>query len=254
MKINFIQEIKCSVAKRVAAIPHVKELRPNTLDFCNIFKEIQNPIVIAEVKFGSPSKGIIYDGGLNPVSIATQYLEAGAAAISVLTEPEYFKGDISYLKNIRLNFKNAHILMKDFILSKKQIEEGLLCGANAVLLIVCFLDDALLKELYEYSIYLGLTPIVEIHDLKELERILPLSPIVIGVNNRNLKNLEINLNIARDLIKKIPQSSYVICESGIENLYQIHEMIDLGFDGFLIGSSLMKNNNPGEALKKLLEK
>lgn len=252
MNTNFLEKIRSSVEQRVALLPQMEGLQPNTLDFCQIFKNSQKPTVISEIKFASPSRGLIYKGKLDPTSIASEYLAAGAAALSVLVEPHYFKGDISYVSDIRKTHPTARILLKDFIISKKQIAQGLLYGVNAVLLIAGFLDKNTIQELYDYSLHLGLTPVVEVHDIKELEYVLKLSPSVIGVNNRNLQTLEITLDTARKLIKYIPDECYTICESGIENPVQIQEMVNCGFDGFLIGSSLMKQNNPGHALKKLL--
>lgn len=252
MSNDFLKMIRKSVEKRVSLIPDTPVINLNTLDFCEIFKKSQNPVVISEIKFASPSRGIIYSGKLDHASIASAYLSAGASALSVLTEPEYFKGEIKYISDIRAANPKAPILLKDFILSKKQIEQGLLHGANAILLIVAFLDKQTLKELYDYSIFLGLTPIVEVHNLEELKQILYLKPHIIGINNRNLKSLEINLDTARNLIQHIPDDCYAICESGINTREQINEMQAIGFDGFLIGSSLMQHKNPGIKLHELI--
>lgn len=170
----------------------------------------------------------------------------------MLVEPDYFQGSIDFIKDIRGAHLKSYILLKDFVLSKKQIAQGLLYGANAVLFIVALLNKDLLKELYDYSLHLGLTPIIEVHDGFELEQALQLSLQIIGINNRNLQTLEISLDTAWNLIKHIPNDCYAICESGIDNAAQIREMMDIGFDGFLIGSSLMKHNNPGVKLQKLI--
>ncbi len=151
---DFLETIKTTIQERVKTMPINRHQKKNTLDFCNIFKK-ENPVVIAEVKFASPSKGAIYSGTLNPTEIAAEYLSNGASALSVLTEPDYFKGDIQYLKAIRAFLPQSHLLLKDFVLSKVQISQALGAGANAVLLIVAFLEPDLLRELYEYSITLG---------------------------------------------------------------------------------------------------
>lgn len=252
MSVNFLEKIRSHVTRRVELMPDSLVEMPNTLDFCKIFTTSSKPIIISEVKFSSPSCGQIYQGKLNHVDIAGDYLNSGAAALSVLAEPDYFQGSISFIKDIRGAHLNSYILLKDFVLSKKQIAQGLLYGANAVLLIVAFLNKDLLKELYDYSLDLGLTPIIEVHDGFELEQALQLSPQIIGINNRNLQTLEISLDTARNLIKYIPNDCYAICESGIDNATQIREMMDIGFDGFLIGSSLMKYENPGVELQKLI--
>lgn len=252
MSANFLEKIRSHVERRVELMPGNLIETPNTLDFCKIFTATSKPIIISEVKFASPSRGRIYKGQLNHVDIASSYINAGASALSVLAEPDYFKGSIDFIEDIRAAHPKSHILLKDFVLSKKQIAQGLLCGANAVLLIVAFLNEDLLKELYDYSLLLGLTPIIEVHDVLELEQALQLSPHVIGINNRNLQTLEINLDTSRNLIKHIPDDCYVICESGIDNAVQIQEMMNIGFDGFLIGSMLMRHENPGMELQKLI--
>ena len=252
MRVNFLKKIRSHVKKRVELMPDSLIEMPNTLDFCKIFTTTSKPVIISEVKFASPSLGRIYPGQLNHVDIASSYINAGAAAVSVLAEPDYFKGSIDFIKDIRAAHPELHILLKDFILSKKQIAQGLLCGANAVLLIVAFLNKDLLKELYDYSLHLGLTPIIEVHDAFELEQALQVSPRVIGINNRNLETLEISLDTSRNLIKHIPDDYFVLCESGIDNAVQIQEMMDIGFDGVLIGSMLMRHENPGVELQKLI--
>jgi indole-3-glycerol phosphate synthase len=252
MSVNFLEKIRPYIERRVDLMLDVCVETANQLDFCKIFTTSQKPVIISEIKFASPSRGQIYQGHLNHVDIASSYINAGAVALSVLAEPDYFKGNIDFIKDIRAAHHESHILLKDFVLSKKQIEQGLLCGANAVLLIVAFLSNDLLKELYDYSLHLGLTPIIEVHDALELERALQLSPQVIGINNRNLQTLAISLDTSRNLIKHIPDNCYVICESGIDNAVQIQEMMDIGFDGFLIGSMLMRHENPGMELQKLI--
>ena len=252
MNIDFLDTIKHSIEKRVSLIPDLEVNIINTLDFCDIFKDTLPPVIISEIKFASPSRGLIYNGSLSHVEITSEYLDAGSAAISVLVEPEYFQGNINYIKDIRKQYTKSHILMKDFVLNKKQIDQGILYGANAILLIVAFLEENTLKELYDYSLHLGLTSIIEVHNIQELEKALRLRPSVIGVNNRNLQSLDINLNTSRELIKHIPDNCYKICESGIDNPLQIQEMLSLGFNGFLIGSFLMNNSNPGFKLKKLI--
>lgn len=252
MSVNFLEKIRSHVKKRVELMPDSLIEMPNTLDFCKIFTVTSKPVIISEVKFASPSRGRIYPGQLNHVDIASSYINAGAAALSVLAEPHYFKGSIDFIKDIRAAHHESHILLKDFVLSKKQIAQGLLYGVNAVLLIAAFLNEDLLKELYDYSLHCGLTPIVEVHDALELEQALQISPHVIGINNRNLQTLEISLDTSRNLIKRIPDDCYVICESGIDKAVQIQEMMDIGFDGFLIGSMLMRCENPGMELQQLI--
>ncbi len=249
---NFIETMKECVQLRARSICEFSNIKPNSLDFLDLFKNASNPTIIAEIKLASPSHGKIYQGKDDVLKIADDYLRYGASGLSILTEPHYFEGNIEYINKVRKAFPNAHILQKDFILSEIQIAQGLIYGTNAVLLIVAFLEPHQLKNLYNYAIFLGLTPIIEVIDCKELEIALELNPKIIAVNNRNLKTLEINLKTAENLIAYVPKNCYAICASGIENHAQLHEMESLGFDGFLIGSHLMKHKNPGKALQKLI--
>lgn len=250
---NFIQTIKASVCSRAHSIQIEANLIPNTLNFCDIFQSSTSPAIIAEIKFASPSRGRIYQGNLSPVTIAGDYLSHGASALSILTEPEYFQGNIESIRAVRQAYPEAHILLKDFVLSKAQIAQGLLYGANAVLLIVAFLNPTLLKSLYDYTLSLGLTPLIEVHNLAELETALTLKPKLIGINHRDLSTLTIDLGISDTLIKSIPNDVFVIAESGIETKVDLNTMRYRGVDGCLIGSRFMKEKYPGHALQQLLE-
>ena len=248
----FLDKIRAHVIERVAKM-RVEEIEPEIRpDFCQIFRN-KKPVIISEVKFASPSRGLIYQGNLSPVQIAHDYIQNGATALSVLTEPDYFKGDIDYIRQIRSSLPDCPILLKDFVLAPIQIQQAHAAGANAVLLIVGFLEPALLHALYEYAVSLGLTPLIEVHDDKELDLALTLKPQIIGINNRNLKTLKIDLETSRNLIQAIPDDIYAICESGLTTLVEIQSMTSLGFDGFLIGSHMMQSNHPGQALHNLLQ-
>lgn len=250
---HFLEKIKHHVQMRVDRMSMPENLIENTFDFCDIFSQKDKPCVIAEIKFATPAAGRIYPGDLSHCAIAQSYLSYGAKALSVLAEPDFFQGDIQYIREIRRENPCAHLLLKDFILSEKQIAQGLMFGANAVLLIAAFLSLEELKRLYVYAVSLGLTPILEIHDALELDRVLALEPRIIGINNRNLKTLEIDMDTSRQLIKKIPHQVFRICESGIQTSGQFHEMTGLGFNGFLIGSQCMRHADPGKALDDLLK-
>lgn len=249
---EFLMQMKTKVNTRVSQLQEPTHFIPNTLPFCDIFKR-NRPAVIAEIKFASPSQRRIYHGSLKAHQLAMQYVTGGAAALSVLTEPYYFKGDITYLRDIKNVLPQTPLLQKDFICSEKQIIEGLQHGASAILLIVAFLEQNRLTELHHYAKQLGLTVIVEVHNHEELDRALKLNPEVIGVNNRNLNTLTIDLTTSRQLKPYIPSSIYTVCESGIHNATTLKEMTELGFNGFLIGTSLMSHEQPGEALRMLLE-
>jgi indole-3-glycerol phosphate synthase len=253
---TFLEKIKPYIQKRASQIQFSENPCANKLDFCSIFNKNHpslQPVIIAEIKLASPSKGKLYNGQFSVAEIAESYLKNQASALSVLTEPEFFKGDITYITTIRNKLHTTPILCKDFIISKQQISQALYSGANAILLIVAFLKKQELKILYDYAISLKLTPIIEVHDIHELNQALSLNPKIIGVNNRNLSSLEINLNTSRTLIKEMPKNIFKLCESGISNLSEIQEMQELGFDGFLIGSQFMIASDPGQALNQLLQ-
>jgi indole-3-glycerol phosphate synthase len=230
------------------------DLMPNTLDFCDALalqKATKTPAIIAEIKFASPSRGRIYPGNLDPVAIAKDYIFHGASALSILAEPAYFQGNIETIRAVREAFPQVPILLKDFVLSKAQIAQGLAYGANAVLLIVAFLSPEQLRELYEYALSLGLTPLIEVHNAAELEVALALNPKLIGINHRNLSTLTIDLEVSNNLMQSIPDDILVIAESGIETKTDLNMMAARGFDGCLIGSHFMKHEYPGQALQQL---
>ena len=252
MPTQFLDHIRRQTRRRIKSIPKGSYTPKNNHDFMTIFNTNKKPVIISEIKFASPSGGKIHPGPTDPVTIARQYLEAGASALSVLTEPNYFLGNIDYIRHIREACPKAHILLKDFIISEAQIKQGLAYGANAVLLIVAFLDTQQLNKLYHDALQLGLTPIIEVHNARELKRALQLRPSVIGINNRNLQTLEINLDTARMLITQIESGCHVICESGINHAHELASLMKLGFSGFLIGSHFMQSRVPGQALKRLI--
>ena len=163
---DFLAKIKTNVQARAESISIKNDLKHNDVNFCQIFSVSNDPVIIAEIKFASPSLGRIYYGPLEHTEIAKEYLNNGASALSILAEPNYFSGNIEYTSDVRRTSPQAHILLKDFILTKTQIAQSLEYGANAVLLIVAFLNKQDLVELYKYAVYLGLTPLIEVHDLK----------------------------------------------------------------------------------------
>lgn len=205
--------------------------------------------IIAEIKRASPSKGIINDV-FDVGDIAKTYEEFGAKAISVLTEEDFFKGNIEDLITAR-NLTDLPILRKDFVFDEFQVYESALIGADAILLIVAMLGDEDLQKLFALANDLGLDVLVETHNLEEFERAKKLEAKIIGVNNRNLHTFEVSLDISRDLVRHKPNNSIIICESGLSKNKELIEMKELGFDGFLIGESLMKSGNLSEKLESL---
>jgi len=232
-------------------------------DFVDQFASQKFP-VIAEVKLASPSEGRLYSGDLNPVQLAESYLQNQCAAISVLTEPDFFSGSDLFLQSIREHFPQARLLMKDFVVDEAQIYQARICGADCVLLIVALLEEEKLKRFYDLATSIGLSVLVEVHDEAELAIAYKLQPKILGINNRNLKTLQISLETSRRLIALwkswSAKKAYLISESGLnyaEDLCQLK--LDSAVDGFLIGSSFMKAAqkglfaSPGLALKNLLD-
>lgn len=208
------------------------------------------PAVVAEVKRASPSAGILREL-YEPAVIARQYHLAGAAAISVLTEPHYFLGNIRHLMDVR-RAVNLPILRKDFISTLYQVYESAVIGADAILLIAAALNFNTLRELYVVAIAIGLDVVVEVHTREELQSVLPLARAIIGVNNRDLKTLRTDLRVSRELAPLLPRDRLAISESGIRNRDDILELHTLGYAGFLVGESLLRSQHAGFALSVLL--
>jgi indole-3-glycerol phosphate synthase len=210
----------------------------------------QATAVIAEVKKASPSAGLLREPYM-PAETAAGYANAGAIAISVLTEPLHFLGSGADLRSVRAAV-DIPVLRKDFICDSYQILEAAAWGADVILLIAAALTSDELLSLYGDAIGLGLEVLAEVHDREELERVLPLEKALIGVNSRNLKTLKTDLGIARDLVARIPADRLRIAESGIKTRRDILDLQQHGYDGFLIGESLLRQQDPAVALQALL--
>ena len=202
--------------------------------------------IIAEIKRASPSKGIINDR-IDVAEMARRYREGGAAAISVLTEEDFFKGSLDDLVAVR-HAVDLPILRKDFIVDEFQIFEAAAAGADVILLIVAALEETPLADLYCLATDLKMDVIVEIHTVFELETAARIGANIIGVNNRNLQTLEVSLDFSRQLMPFRPPGALMIAESGISTSEEIDELKSLGFDGFLIGETLMRSGNATEKL------
>ncbi len=208
--------------------------------------------VIAEIKRASPSKGVICED-FDPIKIAKDYEKAGAACLSVLTEKTFFQGDLTILKSIK-NLIRIPILRKDFIIDEWQIYESYYNEADCILLIVAALSDSELSLFYNIAKKLKLDVIVEVHNNEELERALNLNVECIGINNRNLKTLEVDLTTFMKLSKKIPSDILKICESGISDNKQLKEFKRYGADAFLVGETLMKSDDIYKNTLELIKK
>jgi indole-3-glycerol phosphate synthase/phosphoribosylanthranilate isomerase len=206
--------------------------------------------VIAEFKRRSPSRGVIRED-LHPVKVAQAYEVAGAAALSVLTEEQFFGGSLDDLKEAR-GATLLPVLRKDFIVDPYQIWEAWYAGADAVLLIVAALGDRELATLQATAREIGLDALVEVHDREELARALAVGARLIGVNNRDLRTMEVTLQTALDLAAEIPDEVTAVVESGIKGPGDLRRLRDAGYDAFLIGEHLMASPDPGRALEELI--
>lgn len=206
--------------------------------------------VIAECKRRSPSRGILR-ADYRPERIAREYAAAGAAAVSVLTEPTFFDGKLSDLAAVRAA-TDLPLLRKDFIVSRYQLVEARAAGADAVLLIVAALDESRLRRLHDAAAEYELAVLVEVHDAAELSRALDAGARIVGVNNRNLRTLEVDVEASHALIDRIPAATVSVAESGLRDSVDLVGLRRAGYDAFLIGESLMTRASPGEALAALL--
>jgi indole-3-glycerol phosphate synthase len=219
-------------------------------DFLSNFHESRTVPIIAEIKKAAPSwKG--FRKNVDVKNVAGIYESYGAAAISVLTDSLFFGGSIDDLSSAAEKVA-IPILRKDFMIGVEQVFEARAAGADAVLLIVAILDDDTLKELFETTTRLGMIPLLEIHNENEVSRAVRLNPQLIGINNRNLKTLEVNLEVSERLRKMIPHDVTVVAESGIADEADIKRLLEAGIDGFLIGTTLMKSPDPGKTLHSLV--
>jgi len=210
----------------------------------------EEPIrIIAEVKKASPSKGVIRED-FDPLAIAQSYSQNGANAISVLTEPHFFQGNLEYLTQIR-RYVPTPLLRKDFIIDKYQIVEALVYGADFILLIAKSLSKKTLQELYDYALHLGLEVLVEIHDVEDLKKAMACGAHIVGINHRNLETFEMDMNLCHQLIPMIPNGKIIVAESGVSDQNVIQELSEAGADAFLIGEHFMRQDDIGAEVRKL---
>jgi indole-3-glycerol phosphate synthase len=207
--------------------------------------------ILAELKPASPSRGIIRDP-FDAVALAKSLEAAGAAALSVLTEEEFFHGSLKNMRDARKNTA-LPVLRKDFIFDPWQVWESRANEADSFLLIVAALGDIQLGELISLGRELGMEPLVEVHKLEELERALSAGAQIIGVNNRDLKTLAVRKETSFELITEIPENCIAVCESGLRSNEDLQKLRVAGFDAFLIGEHLMLSDDSGAALVELLK-
>jgi len=211
--------------------------------------DARQPAVIAEIKRASPSKGLIREN-FDAAEIARQYAAGGAACLSVLTDEHFFQGHARYLQQARLAC-SLPVIRKDFIVDPYQVAEAAAMGADCILLIVAALNPSQLRDLSAYAERLHLDVLVEVHDEAELEIALASDCRLLGINNRNLRTFETDLQTTYRLARLIPEEVAIITESGIHSAEQVQEMMAAGIFGFLVGESLMRAPDPGQRLREL---
>ncbi len=207
--------------------------------------------VIAEIKRASPSRGLIREK-FSVAEIASQYEDAGAAAISVLTEPHYFQGSLENLKAAR-GASSLPLLRKDFIVDPYQVVEARAFGADAVLLIATCLEASQLHELLHACRELSVAHLVEVYSPHDLDKLDFDEVRVLGVNSRDLKTFDVDLQAAMDVFRIVPDSMIRVAESGISDEEDIRTVLHAGVDAILVGEALMRASQPGDALRSLLE-
>jgi indole-3-glycerol phosphate synthase len=205
--------------------------------------------VIAEIKKASPSKGVLRADFI-PADIAQSYAEYGAACLSVLTDKQFFQGQVDYLKQARASCQ-LPVLRKDFIVDAYQVYESRAMGADCILLIAAALDDGHMAELEAIARSLDMAVLVEVHDAAELQRSLKLKTPLIGINNRNLRTFEVSLETTLALQKDVPADRMLVTESGILTTADVQRMRDANIHAFLVGEAFMRAADPGVALAGL---
>ncbi len=244
----------CSNQKSVSEIKRsLKDVEPPRDFLAAINKKIANDksAVIAEIKKASPSKGLIRKN-FNPGAIAKSYEAHGAACISILTDKSFFQGSLKDLMLARAATR-VPIIRKDFIVDSYQIAEARLAGADCILLIAAALEKNQMKEFEEEAISYGMSVLVEVHNMLELEQALNLKTPLIGINNRNLRTFETDIQVTLNMVKDIPSNKIIITESGIHSKSDVEKLTRAGVRGFLVGEAFMREADPGLALAQIFD-
>lgn len=248
------KQLEVAERKARCSLPEMRKMAldtPAPLDFTGALRSDPNkPAVIAEIKRGSPSRGMMA-AGLVAADTARVYRAAGAAAVSVLTDHKYFGGSLQDLRDARLAAPDLPLLRKEFICDAYQIYESRANGADAVLLIAAHLSDAQLTEFHSLSGELGLAALVETHNRAELERTLRMKPALVGINNRDLHTFQVSLETTHELRPLVPAGVCLVAESGIHTVEDVALLKELNVDAMLIGEALVTSGDPGETLRRL---
>ena len=211
--------------------------------------EAGDAAVIAEIKKASPSKGVLR-ADFDPAAIARSYERGGAACLSVLTDADFFEGSEEALEEARAAC-SLPVIRKDFLIDPYQVVEARAIGADCVLLIAAALDDDAMADLYRRAVELGMDVLVEVHDAAELERALVLGPMLLGINNRDLRTFDVTLDTTLGLLERVPEETVLVTESGILERADVERMRAADVHAFLVGEAFMRAAEPGEALRAL---
>jgi len=257
---NILDKILRDKVKEVASakkkIPLIRmretalRLPPKKFSFRKALVRGTSVTVIAEIKKRSPSGGLL-SRGFDPARIAREYELAGASAISVLTDKKYFGGAASFIPQVK-KAVSVPVLRKDFVVDEYQVYEARLMNADAILLIARALTKKKLRSLYRTAERLGLDVLFEVHNAAELKKVLALKPVIVGVNNRDLGTLRVDLGLSMRLSRMIPEKVIFVAESGIQTSAHLELLRAFGADAALVGESLMRDKHPGKALERLL--
>jgi indole-3-glycerol phosphate synthase len=225
-----------------------QSLRLDRRDFRAALRS-KRPAIISEIKKASPSRGILVRD-FHPAELAKQYEEGGAAALSVLTDRDFFQGSLDDLRSARAAC-HLPVIRKDFTISEYHVLEAAAAGADAILLIVAILDESQLRSFRELAHEFEMAALVEVHDARELEFALRSGAEIVGVNNRDLRTFHVSLETSIGLAPLIPATVTKVSESGIFSAADIQRLLDAGYDAFLVGEHLVKSGNPTVALRAL---
>jgi len=247
------EEIAAARARRdLASVRRDAEALGGQRDFVGALRraiDAGRAAVIAEVKKASPSKGVLRELFV-PAEIAASYAAHGAACLSVLTDQQFFQGDVAFLQQARAAC-SLPVLRKDFMVDAYQVFEARAMGADCILLIAACLDDAQMADLEAQATALGMAVLVEVHDGAELDRALRLRTPLVGINNRNLRSFEVSLETTLGVRGRIPAERLAVTESGILGRADVQRMRDAGVHAFLVGEAFMRAPDPGVALAEL---
>jgi indole-3-glycerol phosphate synthase len=243
------EELRAAVVPAGELRQIAENIRAERRDFAAALRSTR-PAIISEIKKASPSRGVLVED-FRPVDLARQYERGGAAALSVLTDCDFFQGSLADLRTARAAC-SLPVIRKDFTVSEYHVLEAAACGADAILLIVAILDKAQLRAYRELAREFDMAALVEVHDRRELALAAESGAEIIGVNNRDLRTFSVSLKTSIQLAAEIPPAAIKVAESGIFNSADVRGLMDAGYDAFLVGEHLVKSGDAARAIRELV--